>query len=189
MKLLGISGTIIGTKTEIAVQKVLDAAKKMNPDLNIEMLNLKDFDIDFCDGRDPSSYGEDTKKVIKKVNEADYYIIGTPVFQGSITGALKNLFDLLPPDSLKHKVVGFIATGGTFQHYLVIENQLRPIAGYFRSFVAPSYVYLNDSHFNDEKRIVDNEVLKRLENLAEELTFMQTRLKYNHKEDKKSNIL
>ncbi|WP_410716495.1 NADPH-dependent FMN reductase [Brevibacillus sp. SIMBA_040] len=33
------------------------------------------------------------KKVIEKVSSADFYLFGTPVFQGSMTGALKNLFD------------------------------------------------------------------------------------------------
>src|SRR5699024_3441688 len=113
-------------------------------------------------------YNEDTQKVIDKVCNADAYIIGTPIFQGSFTGALKNLIDLVPPKNLKHKVIGFIATGGTFQHYLVVENQLKPIAGYLRSYVAPGNVYLNDSHFNRRKEITDEDVLTRLHELAKE---------------------
>lgn len=176
MKLLGISGTIVGNKTEVAVEKLLNYVRKKDSSINAELLNLKDYDLEFCDGRDLSAYNQDTNVIINKIREADAYIIGTPVFQGSFTGTLKNLFDLLPPKVLRHKIVGFIATGGTFQHYLVVENQLKPIAGYFRSYVTPSNVYLNDSHFNKQKEIVDKDVLIRLDNLASEVIFMQRQL-------------
>ncbi|WP_227938335.1 NADPH-dependent FMN reductase [Alkalihalobacillus deserti] len=177
MKLLGISGTITGSKTEILVKEVLKKVESLNVDIEVELLNLKDYDVQFCDGRDPSTYTGDTKSLIDKVSSADFYIIGTPIFQGSITGALKNVFDLVPISALRSKVMGFVATGGTFQHYLVIENQLKPIAGYFRAYVAPGYVYAHDSHFNEVKEITDEDVLTRIESLAEEVVFMQNQLK------------
>lgn len=179
MKLLGISGTIIGSKTEVAVKKTLEY---MNEDITVEFINLKDYDLEFCDGRPISQYNSDIQELIGKICVADAYIFGTPIFQGSFTGALKNLFDLIPPKAMKHKVVGFIATGGTFQHYLVVENQLKPIAGYFRSYIAPGNVYLNDSHFNSNKEIIDEDVIFRLKELAVEMEFMQKQL------DKKSSI-
>ncbi len=177
MKLLGISGTIVGSKTSIAVQAVLDRVREENPDIQIELLDMKDYDVVFCDGRDPATYTGDTKTVIDKVMEADFYIIGTPVFQASITGVLKNLFDLVPVSAFYQKVMGFVATGGTYQHYLMVENQLKPIAGFFRAFVAPSYVYLHDDHFNEKREIVDQEVLERLDRLAKEVVHMQRMLK------------
>ncbi|MGQ3380783.1 NADPH-dependent FMN reductase [Priestia endophytica] len=177
MKLLGISGTITGSKTAIVIQNLLEEVKRNNPEIEVELLDMKNYDVQFCDGRNPSTYNEDTRKVIDIVSSADFYIIGTPIFQGSITGVLKNLFDLIPPTSFRNKVMGFAATGGTYQHYLVIENQLKPIAGYFRSFVAPSYVYAHNSHFNDQKELVDEEVITRVNNLAKEVVYMQKSLK------------
>jgi FAD reductase [NAD(P)H] len=177
MKLLGISGTIVGSKTGIAVGKALDAVNRIAPEIETELLDLKSYQVQFCDGRDPSTYTGDTKAVIDKVASADFYIIGTPIFQASITGVLKNLFDLVPVSALYNKVMGFVATGGTYQHYLVIENQLKPIAGYFRAYVAPSYVYLHDDHFNSAREIVHPDILARIDRLAEEVVFMQQRLK------------
>jgi FMN reductase/FAD reductase [NAD(P)H] len=177
MKLLGISGTIIGAKTSIVVQKVLEDVKNFHPDIEIELLDLRDYDVQFCDGRNPSTYTGDTKKVLEIINSADFYIIGTPIFQGSLSGPLKNLFDLIHPKDIRNKVMGFVATGGTYQHYLVIENQLKPIAGFFRAFVAPSYVYVNNDHFNKENEIIDPDVLNRITALAKEVVFMQEALK------------
>ncbi|MEH7389964.1 NADPH-dependent FMN reductase, partial [Bacillus sp. JJ1474] len=118
----------------------------------------------------------DTKIVMKAVSEADLYLIGFPIFNGSFPAPLKNIFDLLPPSVFRHKVMGFAANGGTYQHYLVIENQLRPIAGYYRCYVAPSYVYVNHSHFNDKNEIVDEDILNRIKELANELVMMQKAL-------------
>lgn len=175
MKLLGISGTIVGSKTEVAVKKTLEY---VDDDITTEFINLKDYDLEFCDGRPISEYNKDTQDLIGKICVADAYIFGTPIFQGSLTGVLKNLFDLIPPKALRRKVVGLIATGGTFQHYLVLENQLKPIAGYFRSYIAPGNVYLNDSHFNSNKEIIDEDTLFRLQELAKEMKFMQKQLDF-----------
>lgn len=177
MKLLGISGTIVGSKTGIAVQSVLNAAKQFYPEIETQYLDMKDYQVQFCDGRDPSAYTGDTRTVIDIVSSADCYIIGTPIFQSSITGVLKNLFDLVPTAALYNKVMGFVATGGTYQHYLVVENQLKPIAGYLRAFVAPSYVYLHDDHFNAERQIADPDIRARLDRLAREVIFMNQKLK------------
>lgn len=176
MKLLGISGAIAGTKTRIGIESTLDRVRRDYPEIEVELLDMKDYDVQFCDGRNPSTYTGDTKKVIDLVSSADFFLIGTPIYQASMSGVLKNLFDLVPISAFHNKVIGFLANGGTYQHYLVIENQLKPIAGFLRAFVAPSYVYLHDSHFNDKREIVDEEVLQRIEKLAHELVFMQTRL-------------
>ncbi|PMC34284.1 NADH-dependent FMN reductase [Bacillus sp. UMB0899] len=176
MKLLGISGTITGSKTGIVVNKVVEEVKKLYPEIEVELLDMKEYDVQFCDGRNPSTYTGETKTVIDKISSADFYLIGTPIFQGSFTGVLKNLFDLVDPKVFRHKVMGFIATGGTYQHFLVIENQLKPIAGYLRAYTAPSYVYAHNDHFS-QGELVDKEVIERVTNLAKELVFMQKSLK------------
>ncbi|WP_017729143.1 NADPH-dependent FMN reductase [Halalkalibacterium ligniniphilum] len=177
MKLVGISGTVVGSKTKVLVEKVIEEVTKYDPKIEVELLDLKEYDVQFCDGRDPSAYTGDTKEVIEKVLSADCFVIGTPIFQASLSGALKNLFDLLPVDALRKKVIGFIANGGTFQHYLVVENQLKPIVSYFRAYVAPSTVYAHESHFNHKNEISDQDVLNRIGQLAEEVVFMQKALK------------
>ncbi|CRK83614.1 NADPH-dependent FMN reductase [Neobacillus massiliamazoniensis] len=182
MKLLGISGTLLGAKTAILVDAVLNGVKNNNPDVEVELLDLRGYDLQFCDGRDPSTYNEDTRKIIEAVSQADFYLIGTPIFNGSIPAPLKNVFDIVPPSVFRNKVMGFVANGGTYQHYLVVENQLKPIAGYFRAFVAPSYVYAHNDHFNRENEIVDTEVLDRIHHLAQEMVYMQNALK-NHSHD------
>lgn len=177
MKLLAISGTITGSKTLAVLKKVMQEVRQFDSEIELELLDMKQYDVRFCDGRDPAAYDGDTRKVIDMVSSADFYLIGTPIFQGSITGVLKNLFDLVPVSAMRNKVMGFIATGGTYQHYLVIENQLKPIAGYLRAFTAPSFVYVHTGHFNEMNEIADEEILTRISNLAQEVVYMQKALK------------
>lgn len=158
------------------MNQVLEEVKKNHPEVEVELLDLKQFNLDFCDGRDPSTYTGDTKIVMDKIASADFFLIGTPIFQASISGALKNLFDLLPVNTFRNKVMGFVATGGTYQHYLVIGSQLRPIASYFRAYVEPNHVYLHTDHFNRENNIVDEQVITRIQHLANGLVFMHKQL-------------
>ena len=176
MKMLGISGTIIGEKTSSVVRKVVKHAALLEPDLKTEILDLRDYEVQFCDGRNPVAYNLDTQKVMAAVLSADCFVIGTPVFQASMAAPLKNVFDLLPPDAFRDKVIGFIATGGTYQHFLVIENQLKPIAGYFRAYVTPDYVYAHRDHFNDRHEVVDASVLQRIKGLARQIVEMSKAL-------------
>ncbi len=173
MKLLGVSGTLIGSKTLAVVKRVLYEANALDPTLETELLDLKQLDLPFCDGRNPADYTGDAAKAIKLVTEADMLVIGTPVFQGSITGALKNVFDLLPVDAMRQKPVGLVATGGSQQHYLVIETQLRPILGYFRAFVAPGHVYAHNEQFLSTNELSDSEIIRRVKVLAQELILMK----------------
>lgn len=172
MKILGISGTILGGKTAVLVDTVLQEIKKNHPEIEIELLDLRNYNIEFMDGRQTELYNQDTQKMIKAVSEADFYLVGFPIFNGSFPAPLKNIFDMVPPAAFRHKVMGFVANGGTYQHYLVVENQMKPIAGYLRCYVAPSFVYVNGSHFNEHNEIADEDVLKRIKELAEELVIM-----------------
>lgn len=172
MKILGISGTLFGKKTASLVNTVLKEIEGMDALADTELLDLGEFQLEFCDGRPLSAYNNDTKKVIEKITTADCLIIGTPIFQASLTGALKNLLDLIPPKALRGKVIGFVATGGTFQHYLVIENQLKPIASYFKAYVAPDAIYAHRDHFDEKNEIVDPEIIERIQLFAKQVVEM-----------------
>jgi FMN reductase/FAD reductase [NAD(P)H] len=169
MKIIGISGSLCGSKTRVAVSKTLEMAAEINPKAEIELIDLKEYDLEFCTGKELSHYNTDTQRLVETIAISDIYIVGTPIFQGSIPGALKNVFDLCEPEIFRGKTMGFLATGGTFHHYLVIENHLKPIAGYFRSHVAPGSVYIQAGQFNAAGDIVDADALKRLRGLAEEV--------------------
>ena len=166
MKILLVDGTIIGTKTGIILEQVKDYIEAINTDYTLEIIKLANYEHQFVDGRPFEQYNDDMKLLVSKFDQADGYIIATPIFQGSIPGVLKNTFDFLHPKTMRYKPVSIVANGGTYQHHLVIENQLKPILDYFRCLVTPNYVYTHSSHFDENNVIVDEDVHNRLRELA-----------------------
>ncbi|MFC3041117.1 NADPH-dependent FMN reductase [Virgibacillus xinjiangensis] len=180
MKVIGIAGSIVGSKTRATVEKVLDNVKKFSPEVEVELVDLKDYQLDFCDGRHYTEYEGDTKTLINQLMEADAYIIGTPIFQASIPGALKNMFDVLPVDTMMNKTAGMIATAGSSKHHLVVEHQLKPILSYMKAMVLPQYVFIEEEYFDEKKEITNGEILYRLEKLAEDVIEMGKRIRKTH---------
>ncbi len=176
MKLLGISGSLSEhSKTEIAVQAALNFAKEHTPDLNTELVALSRYDLSFCDGRKPAEYTGDSRIVIDKIIAADAYIIGSPIYRGTYTGALKNLFDLIPNDALEGKATGIVATGGSPHHFLAIEHQFKPLFGYFNAYTVPAGVYADNTHFSNGELENEN-VLSRPRKLSKETVRLSTLL-------------
>lgn len=167
MKLLGISGGI-SQKTFVAIEKALDFAYQYDNSIEIEVINVGELDVQICDGRDPAKYEGDAKLIIDKIIAADALIFGTPMYRGSYTGLLKNVFDLIPNDALMGKPVGLIATGGSDHHYLAVEHELKPLLGFFLAHAIPGSVYANNDHYSN-RDLVSQDVLDRLRELAESI--------------------
>jgi FMN reductase len=166
MMLVGLSGSPTPrSKTLIAVERAIEAARDEYPDLDTEVLNIRDYDVQFCDGRDPSLYVGDTRKIIDTVVAADALIVGTPMYRGSYTGVLKNVFDVLPNDAMRGKAVGLIATGGSDHHFLAIEHELRPVMGFFLAHTVPGSVYAKNEDYSDTD-LVSEAIVERLRDLA-----------------------
>ncbi|MBD8025602.1 NAD(P)H-dependent oxidoreductase [Ureibacillus sp. Re31] len=163
MKILLVDGTVFGTKTGAILRQVEQYIKEYNSGLELEILYFADLKHQILDG---SPLNEDMQMMIRKFEEADGYIISTPIYQASIPGVLKNAFDMIDPKAMRYKPVSMVANGGTYQHHLVVENQLRPILDYFRCLVTPNYVYTHSSHFDENNQIIDATIQDRLRELA-----------------------
>lgn len=167
MKVVGLSGSIVGSKTRTAMNYTMEKVKETYPDIEVELLDLADYSIEFSDGRNYLDYEGDTKYVTQTLMDADAIIIGTPIFQASIPATLKNIFDLLPEKAFLHKVVGMIITAGSSKHYLIAEQQLKPILSYMKAQIVPSYVFIEEKDFY-RKEIMNEDVLFRIERLIED---------------------
>ncbi|WP_018934253.1 NADPH-dependent FMN reductase [Gracilibacillus lacisalsi] len=167
MKVVAIAGSIVGSKTKTAIQYATDQLLDKYPDAEVTLLDLAEYDMQFSDGRNYLDYQGDTKKVTETIMEADALLIGTPIFQASIPGSLKNIFDLLPVGGLEGKVASMIVTAGSQRHYLIPEQQLKPILGYMKAQIVQSYVYIEDVDFY-RKEITNDDVKFRIERLVED---------------------
>lgn len=165
----------MGAKTAIAVNEVLKKAQALEPELEVELIDLQKYDVEFVIGKSLQDYNKDTQTVINKITEADLFVVGTPIYQASITGALKNLFDHLPTNVFESKVVGTVTTAGSDKHFLVADNQLKPILSFFKA-ITPTNVFVNSSCFDQSNLIVNEEVKSRIDTLAKELVNLHKKL-------------
>lgn len=113
------------------------------------LLDLAELRIAFADGRPVKGLGDDTATVIEQLTVAGAVLLATPVYRGSLTGALKNLLDQTPVDALREKPVAIAAMGATAHHYLGAERHLRDVLSFFGALVAPTAVYLTSADFLD----------------------------------------
>src|SRR5699024_4517362 len=165
MKAVIISGSVVGSKTRKATTALREKIESLNVH-EIEYIDLKDYDMPFSDGRNYLDYGGSTTEALTKIMEADVVFIGTPIFQASIPGPLKNLFDLLPPGAFLNKTVSMIITAGSLRHYLVPEQQMKPILSYMKANIVPGYVYILDQDFGPEG-IENDDIILRLNALVD----------------------
>jgi FMN reductase len=109
------------------------------------------------------------RTTLQAIEAADALVVGTPVYKGSYTGALKHLFDLIPPNALAGKLVLLAATGGTPLHGLVIEHELRPLFAFFRALTIPASIFALESDFKDH-RVEQSTLVERVRRAADEMT-------------------
>jgi NAD(P)H-dependent FMN reductase len=130
-----------------AMTRMCELAREAEAGVETDLINLADCKVAFADGRAPQDYGDDTASVVARVMAADAVVIATPVYRGSMTGALKNLLDQLPIEALMGKPCGIVAMGATLHHYLGAEWHLRDVLTWFGALTAPTSVYLASADF------------------------------------------
>lgn len=185
MKIVALSGSIVGTKTKTAINYAIESLKNKYPDSNVTLIDLSQYDIQFSDGRNYLEYEDDTKYVAQTIMDADAVIIGTPIFQASIPATLKNIFDLLPERAFEDKVVSIIVTAGSSKHFLVAEQHLKPILTYMKAQLVQSYVFIEEKDFY-RKEIINDDILFRIDRLVED-TVILTETYKKIKEDREAD--
>lgn len=171
MKIVGISGSIVGSKTRTAMNYVSKEISEKFPEVECSLIDLAEYNVQFSDGRNYLEYEGDTLFVTKQIMEADAIVIGTPIFQASIPATLKNIFDLLPVNAFLDKVVSILVTAGSSKHYLVAEQQLKPILAYMKGQIVQSYVFIEEKDFYN-KEIVNDDVFFRIVRLVEDTVLL-----------------
>jgi multimeric flavodoxin WrbA len=149
--LLGISGSPRDASTAFVIQEGLKyAAEKFNAQTEYFSLQNKDIKFcihcDYCIREKKGCVHEDAMvEPYDKMEKADAFIIGTPVYNGSISGQLKTFLDRCRalvaknPRALENKVGAGVAVGGDRLggqelalltiHSFYLTNKMIPISG------------------------------------------------------------
>ena len=147
-KLVAILGSVTPPGRSLkAVEWALRCVSTEQPGTETQLINLRDYRISFADGRTPEQFADDTGTVVREVDSGDALILASPVYRGSMSGALKNLLDQLPVEALAAKPCGIIAIGATEHHFLGVDWHLRDVLAWFGALTMPTSVYLCSADF------------------------------------------
>ena len=112
-----ISTTREGRFGERAARWVAELAKSRT-DIEVEIVDLRDYPLPFFDERIPPAYAPSANPVAQrwsaKMAELDGYVFLTAEYNHSLSGVLKNALDYLAPETQRKPAtfVGYGAVGG-----------------------------------------------------------------------------
>jgi multimeric flavodoxin WrbA len=151
VNLLGIAGSPRDGATAFAVQEGLSFAESLG-DVETTFISLRGKNIKFCihcdyciRERDGCVFEDDVADFYPSMETADAWLLGTPVYQGTLSGQLKAVLDRCraivarDPEVLTNKVGAAIAVGGDRMggqepsilaiHSFYLANKMIPVSG------------------------------------------------------------
>jgi FMN reductase len=172
--IVGLGGSLRHASTSrAALQRALEGAAAAGGDTRL--LDLRELDLPTYNPDDDTP-GEAAAELIESCYSADGLIWSSPLYQGTISGALKNALDWLhglgqrDPPYLHDKVIGLIsAAGGTqgLQAINTMEFAVRALRGWAVPYVVP--VASANRVFEASGRIKDESVQAQLATLGREV--------------------
>jgi NAD(P)H-dependent FMN reductase len=166
-KILGISGSLRdGANTVKLVKLALEAARENGAE--VTMLDLRDHPLPLYEAHEKYSTELVVERVIRMVNEADGYIVGSPEYHGCMSGATKNFFDFLYRE-IAGKVFGLVAATGGSQGVGCFDN-MRAAIQYCHGWALPYNVSATGRDFDAEGNLSSAKVLDRVNRLGRDIT-------------------
>ena len=138
---LAVSGSLRSDSyTRTTLQYVLEAADGAGADTRL--LDLRECDLPVYD---PDVEGRgDAEEAMRLVREADAVALGTPVYHGSYSGALKNFHDYCGWDEYEDTTVGLLATAGGGSYGSTLDHLRITVRG-VHGWVLPHQVGLRNA--------------------------------------------
>ncbi|MBC8282581.1 MAG: NAD(P)H-dependent oxidoreductase [Nitrospinae bacterium] len=154
-KVLIIQGSLNPQSKTAIVAREAEKFLHSFDEVDCQTLDLRSFDMQFCDGRKLEDYNSDTQKAFGMIDEADGFIIGMPVYCYSVSGPLKNLIDITS-SAMEKKVAGILCTTGSSMSFLA-SSDLAKILAYeshvlsVQPVVCSSYEDFSDGKLTSKK--------------------------------------
>lgn len=149
MNIVGLSGSLSSpsrTKSLVAsiVNQIADRASHQS-----SVIDIADVAQDLGKTFNTNNLSPSLQEAYSALAQADILVIGVPVYKASYPGLFKHFFDLIDPKLLEGKVAVIAATGGSDQHALVLEHQLRTLLNFLGVYSAPKTVFAKDADFTN----------------------------------------
>ncbi|WP_439028198.1 NADPH-dependent FMN reductase [Haloarchaeobius sp. DT45] len=167
---LAVSGSLRETSyTRTALLHALAAAEAAGAET--ELLDLREAALPMFD---PDEDDQGESEYVLQVREADAVILGSPVYHGSYSGALKNFHDFCSFDDYEDTAVGLLTTAGGGSYGPTLEHMRSTVRG-VHGHVVPEQVGIRKAYDKFEsdpdapggRAFTDEDIAKRVASLAE----------------------
>jgi NAD(P)H-dependent FMN reductase len=166
IKILGVASSMReGSYGTRALKRVLDAAGKH--EAKTRLLDLRSIRMPMFNPDISNEHHEQMEKVIEDLNWADAFVLASPDYHGSMSGAMKNFLDFYW-EEFAGKTFGYICS--SHEKGLTVMDQMRTAVRQCYGWSLPYGVSINgEEDFNEKGEIVNSLLVKRLEILARDL--------------------
>ena len=136
------------SKTSLLINEASRELTRRN--ITHEIIDLRDLDNQFCDGLALSEYNDDMQQAFAKMDKAQGYIWGMPVYCFSVSGPLKNFIDITA-GAMENKSSATICNAGGNRSYMALGDLSRILAFEARVVTVQPAVYTSYEDFTDGK--------------------------------------
>ena len=170
IRITGVSGSMSpDSTTRKALAIALSGAAEY--DVDTTLVELRDFNLVFCGSVPQDDYPPDVFKLRQAIRDSQGIILATPEYHGSLTGALKNMLDLMCIDDFETKIIGLVGVAGGHMGAINSLNTMKTICRNLHCWVLPQEVSIANSGdaFNDDGSAKDPAIEERLLNIGRQL--------------------
>jgi len=167
--------------TLLLVRKRLDEAGA-----ETELWDVRERPLPIADpryqGRERENPNPVTRALVGLADAVDGFVIGSPVYHNSYSGALKNALDNLGPAQMHRKPVALVSNGGGMRSVQPLDH-LRIVLRAMGTFGSATHTATTGSDFIEDPesptglRLVAPDVLARIDTMVEELLWFTERLR------------
>ena len=170
IRITGVCGSLIANgATKKALAIALSGAAEF--DAETTLLELRDIDLVFYGSVPQDEYPPDIARLRDEIRNSQGIILATPEYHGSLSGALKNMLDLMSIDDFETKIVGLVGVAGGHIGAIHSLDTMKTICRNLHCWVLPQEVSIANSGqaFNDDGTVTDPSLEERLLNVGRQV--------------------
>ena len=170
VRVVGVCGSLTpGGRTQAALSVALEGSAEYGAETRL--IELRDYELVFYGSVSDDNYPEDVHRLRRELREAQGIILATPEYHGSLTGALKNMFDLMSTQEFEAKIVGLIGVAGGQVGAINSLNAMKTICRNLHCWVLPQEVSIAESArvIGDDGSVKDAALNERLLNIGRQV--------------------
>ncbi len=170
IRITGVCGSL---SADGATKKALAIALNGAAEYNAEtaLLELRDFNLVFYGSVPENEYPPDVFQLRQALKDSQGIILATPEYHGSLSGALKNMLDLMSIEDFETKIIGLVGVAGGNIGAINSLNTMKTICRNLHCWVLPQEVSIANSAqtFNDDGTVKGPAIEERLLNVGRQV--------------------